>query len=178
MKPHPRIRKTIKWGCAAVTVLLVVVWIGSGWGYASWSSPRGDHAAVFGGMARVRFVLDEQVVRNPPPLAPGEDRRRQWIGPAGWDWRFRFDGTPRHESRFEFRAIDGFELVDVPIWPLPVCTGAMWLWAWRRDLVTRYRNSVKHCPKCNYDRTGLASGAVCPECGSRGGGGGSGGVPS
>ena len=31
MKPHPRIRKTIKWGGAAVTVLLVVVWIGSGW---------------------------------------------------------------------------------------------------------------------------------------------------
>ena len=34
MKPHPRIRKTIKWGGAAVTVLLVVVWIGSGWGSA------------------------------------------------------------------------------------------------------------------------------------------------
>ena len=32
MKPHPPphiIRKTIKWGGAAVTVLLVVVWIGS-----------------------------------------------------------------------------------------------------------------------------------------------------
>src|SRR5258708_976615 len=31
MKPHPRIRKTVKWGGAAVTVLLVVLWIGSGW---------------------------------------------------------------------------------------------------------------------------------------------------
>jgi len=29
MKPHPRIRKTIKWGGAAVTVLLVVAWVGS-----------------------------------------------------------------------------------------------------------------------------------------------------
>jgi hypothetical protein len=29
MKPHPRIRKTIKWGGAAVTLLLVVVWIAS-----------------------------------------------------------------------------------------------------------------------------------------------------
>jgi hypothetical protein len=29
VKPHPRIRKTIKWGGAAVTVLLAVVWIGS-----------------------------------------------------------------------------------------------------------------------------------------------------
>jgi hypothetical protein len=31
MKPHPRIRKTIKWGGAAVTVLLVVLWIAGGW---------------------------------------------------------------------------------------------------------------------------------------------------
>ena len=31
MKSHPRIRKAIKWGGAAVTVLLVVVWIGSAW---------------------------------------------------------------------------------------------------------------------------------------------------
>lgn len=33
MKPHPRIRKTIKYGGAALTLLLVVVWIGSGWVY-------------------------------------------------------------------------------------------------------------------------------------------------
>ena len=36
MKPHPRIRKTIKWGGAAVTVLLVVVWVGSGWLSVGW----------------------------------------------------------------------------------------------------------------------------------------------
>ena len=41
MKPHPRIRKTIKWGGAAATVLLVVVWIGSGWVVLGWGhSPR------------------------------------------------------------------------------------------------------------------------------------------
>src|SRR4051812_37657088 len=38
MKPHPRIRKTIKWGGAVLTVLLVALWIGSGWW--SWYSPR------------------------------------------------------------------------------------------------------------------------------------------
>ena len=29
MKPHPRVRKTIKWGGAVVTVLLLLVWFGS-----------------------------------------------------------------------------------------------------------------------------------------------------
>src|SRR5437773_2597147 len=31
MKPHPRIRRTMKWTGAVVTVLLVIVWVGSGW---------------------------------------------------------------------------------------------------------------------------------------------------
>ena len=42
MKRRPRppiIRKTIKWGGAAVTVLLVVVWIGSAWWSVSYAGP-------------------------------------------------------------------------------------------------------------------------------------------
>ena len=35
MKPHPRVRKTIKWGGAVVTVVLLVVWIGTGWVFLS-----------------------------------------------------------------------------------------------------------------------------------------------
>ena len=38
MKPHPKLRKTITWGGAAVTVLLVVVWIGS----SSYRAVRGS----------------------------------------------------------------------------------------------------------------------------------------
>ncbi len=37
--------------------------------------------------------------------------------------------------------------------------------AWRFDTLARRRASLNLCPKCNYDRTGLAVGAVCPECG-------------
>jgi hypothetical protein len=52
MKPHPRIRKTIKWGGAAVTVLLAVVWL---------------HYAIFGGASR-----------TPPTPAPAPSNPHVW----------------------------------------------------------------------------------------------------
>ncbi len=33
-------------------------------------------------------------------------------------------------------------------------------------LIRWRRRRAGRCPKCNYDRTGLSSGAVCPECGT------------
>jgi len=31
MKPHPRVRRTIKWGGAVITALLIALWIASRW---------------------------------------------------------------------------------------------------------------------------------------------------
>ena len=36
---------------------------------------------------------------------------------------------------------------------------------WRLDTLARLRAKLNLCPKCNYDRAGLAVGAACPECG-------------
>ena len=38
--------------------------------------------------------------------------------------------------------------------------------AWRLDTLARRRANKLLCTKCTYDRTGLAAGAVCPECGA------------
>jgi len=38
--------------------------------------------------------------------------------------------------------------------------------AWRLDTLARRRADRTHCPRCRYDRSGLAAGAVCPECGT------------
>src|ERR1043166_849379 len=46
MKPHPHIRKTIKWSGAAVTVLLMVLWVGSGEWWFVWSRPGGTGFTV------------------------------------------------------------------------------------------------------------------------------------
>jgi len=36
----------------------------------------------------------------------------------------------------------------------------------RLDMLARRRARIGCCPKCNYDRAGLAPGSVCPECGA------------
>jgi hypothetical protein len=57
--------------------------------------------------------------------------------------------------------------VVVPLWvPLTISFGAT-LAAWRLDALARRRAGLNLCPKCNYDRAGIAKDAVCPECGAK-----------
>ncbi len=143
MKPHPRIRKAIKWGGAVVTVLLVAVWIGSGWYVWQWASATGW------------CVLHEGRVE------------------LSWDSEFSKDLGFRSGPFFPLNYRWGFDLdvlanrrVVAPLWA-PVCVvGAATILARRFDTLARSRARLNLCPKCNYDRTGLAIGAVCPECGS------------
>ena len=48
-----------------------------------------------------------------------------------------------------------------PLWPIPLGAGLVAVWLWRLDRFPR-----GHCRRCGYDLTGLAAGAVCPECGA------------
>jgi hypothetical protein len=148
VKPHPRIRKTIKWGGAAVTVLLAVVWIGSRWfGAVVW-------------YREARYV----------ELAAGEALfKSDGSGPGDWLLTLEpFSHQGRFSWRFEWsdEGLHGW-YVSVPLWfpvvALAILTGA----AWGADLAVRSRERLGRCPKCNYDRTGLASGIVCPECGEK-----------
>jgi len=52
-----------------------------------------------------------------------------------------------------------------PIWPAVVASFFVSVAAWSLDILARRRGRLNLCPKCHYDRTGLAAGAVCPECG-------------
>ena len=109
MKPHPRIRKTIKWGGAVVTVLLVGVWVDS---------------------------IQEIVTTG------GEPR------PRGL-WRWHHLG------------------IACGLPPVLACLSTIaTVAAWKLDVLARRRERLGCCPECNYDRTGLASDAKCPECGA------------
>jgi hypothetical protein len=146
MKPHPRIRKTIKWGGTAVTVLLVVVWIGSGWLLLSWGGVTysGNYwhlAAYFG---RVEFVSFP---------APGSVFSRPHIEAHPYPGRFEW-GFQRTNS------------LDVPIWAIVACVVPCTLFAWRLDSPSRCPQTPNLCPKCGYDRTGIFQDAKCPECGT------------
>ena len=148
MKPHPIIRKTIKWGGAVVTVLLVVVWVGSVIATSGRLGARWDVRAERGGL-----FLD-------------------WSG-SDWptDWQEAWCGwVPL--SKVEIRLWPRGQWdnvrrrIEVPLW-IPCLTSMVLAGsAWRLDTLARRRARNGFCPKCDYDRTGLAIGAVCPECGA------------
>ena len=152
MKPHPRIRKTIKWGGAAVTVLLVVVWIGSGFGR-------------FGYIDSARWFI---VTRGAVSLFSFENRPL-WPG----DGKFIFEYDPVKLSSWWF-STDKFGyalIVTIPLWPFLSAFSLSSAFAWRLDTLARRRAKLNLCAKCGYDRTGLiggkdGGGAKCPECGA------------
>jgi hypothetical protein len=153
MKTHPRIRKTIKWGGAAVTVLLVVVWIGSGWiHYVFVNEPLVFHA-VHGGVGVQRWsertiaFMRAAQYRTVPDTLVEDFELGLWPELAGPD------------SPFAWQAF-------LPIWPLILLVSALTCAAWRLDILSRRRAMLNLCPKCRYDRTGLPPQAPCPECGA------------
>jgi hypothetical protein len=150
MKPHPRIRATIKWGGAAVTLLLVVVWVGSGWYGVLWTSTSGYWVGVkFGGF---EFVHDPARVRDMQPP--------EWeVIRGGLSWYWRPSWVVYQTTTFLY----------LPLW-IPVALVLIpTIAAWRLDILARRRARLNLCPKCHYDRAGIvggAAGAKCPECGA------------
>jgi hypothetical protein len=149
MRSRPRIRRTIKWTAAAATVLLVVAWIGSGrvaMRYPKgWASEQGLRCRIFPGA----FVLGHiDMWRSNYYPAIDEDT----MSSKAW--------------RPQWAAISSQWTFSLPLW-IPcissfVATGAVW----RIDSSARRRAKLNLCPKCHYDRTGLARDAKCPECGA------------
>ena len=150
MRPHPNIRKTIKWGGAAVTVLLVVVW----W----WSAmatptvhffPGGTYIALSEGSFSFG-QKDGLRNANPSSLRQAERDLFRWNGRCWWS---SIVGT------------------SCPIWQLVIVVAIPTGFAWCLDAFARRRARGRGnlCPNCNYDRAGIGAGAVCPECGSKGG---------
>ena len=148
MKPHPRIRKTIKWGGAAVTVLLVVVWIGSGrWRvvYCGGRTYSLRHGCIY---------VDTLQAWESPYWPPG------WYVDGGgrpMEWWFQITSRAWYGGH-----------VSVPVWTLAAPAALVTCAAWRLDTLARRRARLSLCPKCNYDRAGIAGDGKCPECGSEG----------
>jgi hypothetical protein len=167
VKPHPRIRRAIKWGGAAVTVLLVVVWIGSGWWHVNcWASRRAIEVSVSGG------VFD--VMWGPAIDFPAGDGDRRSLE-AGWrvgtvytniGWYY---DRGYHLSWWYWgdlsRYLPHLRSVGVPLWVIVALALAVTARGWRLDTLARRRARVGLCPECGYDRRGLSPDAPCPECG-------------
>lgn len=150
MNPHPRIRKTAKWAGAAATVSLAVAWAASGWGFASIANQRGDAIGLGEGLVWIQTV------------------RRYSVG-SPFDWGRFTHGTWRMRlwNWTLVRSPTGFFL-HFPLWTIVLPVAAATLVIWRTDAMAHRRARLNLCPKCNYDRAGLAPAAKCPECGTPG----------
>ncbi len=149
MNPYQRIRKTIKWGGAVVTVLLAAAWISCIWTCVTWrhaSRPAlGVWAIWHGGVVQMG---------NDSGGVAGAAGWRCYVFPALLNWKPEFGYS-----------VGYWEFV-LPLW-IPVAISlTLTATAWRLDALARRRARVGFCPKCNYDRSGLAAGTVCPECGA------------
>jgi transposase InsO family protein len=145
MKPHPRIRKAIKWGGLALCLLLAGVWVRSEWVWDHYAGTN-FYLIAWKGSACIGQTWPGYAAsgyRSGPVVA---DRDRYW-------WCV-FGGPAT-----TIRAI-------IPLWLLLAPTLLATAAAWRLDAVARRRARAGRCPKCGYDRAGLAASAVCPECGS------------
>jgi len=149
VKPHPRIRKTVKWGCVTLAALFLVLEIASAKRPLLWS-----------------MGLDRKVVLKFGRLGVEWGPASRWDRQASkvllqWSSKMYFDLGPKVWFNGPYRS------VYLPLWGLSLISLAGAGAAWRLDVLVHRRALANPCPRCNYDQTGLAAGAVCPECGSK-----------
>ena len=150
----------MKWGGAVVSVLLLVVWVGSGWRDCTWTLREDGERATYATLGHGRFAFETIDICRfmGASIGPGPGLWGTCTGllrgePSGSKWFFRW----RSDSVAAY--------FGAPLWILVAASAAGTGLAWRVDTLARRRARVGNCPKCNYDRTGLAPGGVCPECG-------------
>jgi hypothetical protein len=140
-----RLRSTIKWGGAALTVLLLIVWVGS-IRYSAWVSiqPIGQ-VSVIPGCLFVVYTRDWTIVSR---TIEGRVSPRRPETPHFWWFHFLTGGQ-------------AIKAITIPIWVLLVAVTLPTLYIWFRNR----KHPSGTCPECGYSRTGLPADRACPECG-------------
>jgi hypothetical protein len=140
------LRSTIKWGGAAVTVLLLIVWVGSAW-YGAHAHLNTVGASVWSG----RLYLVYESTSFPVTLSPGVGIGRASVR---FEWWFYFSQRSYANGEVNF--------IVIPLWfpALLLVIGTLLLWRADRKC------DPNACAKCGYSRTGLPADRLCPECGA------------
>ncbi len=161
MRPHPRIRKTVKWGGAVVCVLLLGLWVVSGWYEMSPCSWNGCEPLLRWGCCEFWKFPDQAPSFRGVRIA----RMLPFLGgdclPFEVHWDFRRWNAPASKLNGS-----GWACLVVPLWAPLLLAIIVTSLAWLLDTLARRRAKLGACPKCSYSRTGLAVGGVCPECGA------------
>ncbi len=151
-----------KWGGAVVTALLVVVWIGSGWWGMSYQTTQRWAVQIHSGALLLSCENGTLVT-----LPMGWRFSGDWQNPR-FEWRFAYDEWQSSSGPFfNIGVVQSsiWRVCQIPLWFPTLMLLVLSVASWRFDTLAHRRARQNLCPKCNYDRTGLAAGAVCPECG-------------
>ncbi|HEX2838324.1 MAG TPA: hypothetical protein VHN77_09385 [Phycisphaerales bacterium] len=154
MRPHPRIRKTIKWG-GLFFALAMVLFVALNtqrtvnWGWERKAATTYLHLSqgvlIFGNMPLPSDQWDFGLI-------PG------WafypVNSAAIRWWPSSSSNPYGS------------IIAVPLWIPALASSMLSALAWRLDTLATRRAKLGACPTCSYPRTGLAPSAPCPECGA------------
>lgn len=168
MKPNPKIKNTVKWAGAGLTVVLLMLTICSVPCVVRWRGQNGWSV----GLIPFAFQFGHDCSPN--------------AGPYGWDgYLIASDWSPF--LHFEFNTQDRYWVTSLTgvlsgknvtppgarYWYARVPTYALLIpillstgFAWRSDLIARRRARAGACTNCGYDLSTTYSGSICPECGS------------
>ena len=151
MQQRTRFRRGSKWGGSVLTVLLVVIMVGSaGRREPGVAITRSLDIFVTAGRLRIEYYArprgSNELPYTPCLKALGHSRRQ------GFEWWFQWGQW----SDVRLYSTEVF----IPLWVLVLLTGLPTGWLWWRE-----RERPGLCASCGYDLRGNASG-VCPECGA------------
>ncbi len=187
-----RIRKTIKWGGAAATVLLLVVWVVSiRWvvwrrdaagnhlyiehGRVCYSFSRNEHDGYLSSRDRLAECREYEAI-----LRSKGEAEREWVRFAEWytqnaehtvataydgDWKKYVSQNPGCWFWFDWNMDSSGWSIKAPMWMPLVLMACLLPIIWRHDRRVSRREQGR-CEHCGYSRHGLSATAVCPECGA------------
>jgi hypothetical protein len=162
-----RLRKWAKWACTLAAAVIVGAAVFSLFSYAIYAQVSSDGktariVAISGG--RLGFQVRRGYDMMGTPISMGWSTQ----DPVPWSWGMTDHGTttPKWHGGFLWYGPGG----PVCMWggsvtllyPFLLTTIPAAL-LWYRD---RRHFGPGLCPKCGYDRAGLAADATCPECGA------------
>lgn len=113
-----------------------------------------QETGVFFGRAAVRVACSDGTLHKDLPDPGWRVEVQPVFTPPG-----RIDWAPSFAHHGP-RSPGGWSGV-LPLWPVPVVAGGVWLWRWRRAAA----RPAHACQGCGYDLRGAKAG-VCPECGA------------
>ncbi len=160
-KWRQRLHGTCKWGGVTLCVLILALWVASGWYVFNISRYRvtGVNPGTWDNKTSLDIVGGRlELASEFPPSWPSQLHHWDggiagpWHPPPGWVWSFDYHVIAGYTA-FQF---------GIPLWVpfLILAVPSAWLF-WSDH---RRRKRAGHCEKCGYDLTGNTSGK-CPECG-------------